>query len=106
LFRVRHWWGKQEKTWPIDKLGEIVDELAQADNEHVDVDLTHESEWAIGYHRNKTAIFENVEEGEPRHMKNVDKAKLLELWGHLAKGDLAWLEKQPWEKGYGNKKRT
>lgn len=92
--------GQAGEDLPIEDLGEIVDELAQADKEHGDVVLTHESEWAISYHRNKTAIFENVEEGEPRHMKNVGKAKLLELWVHLAKGDIAWLEKQPWKKGY------
>jgi len=91
--------------WPIEKLGELVDELAKADQEHGDVDLTHASEWSISYHRNKTAIFENVEEGEPRHMKKVGKAKLLELWEHLAKGDLAWLEKQPWKKGVPERDR-
>jgi hypothetical protein len=40
------------------------------------------------------------ERGEERHMKDVGPETVIELWRHLAQGDLAYLEGQPWLPGY------
>lgn len=105
MYTVRHWWGKQETQLPPKRFAEIISELKDADDEHPDVSLTHESEWTLSYGRTGVLGFENVEtgkKGEERHMKGVSPERVIELWKRLAKGDLEWLEKQPWQAGYGS----
>jgi hypothetical protein len=101
MYFVRHWWGEEEKAVPHERFESFLSELASSDREHPDVSLRHDSEWVLSYGKNRTVTFENVEEGEPRHMTDVPPAAVLELWRHLADGDLQWLEQQPWKEGYG-----
>jgi hypothetical protein len=104
-YSVRHWWGKQERDVPAKRFAEILAELKDADDEHPDVSLEHESAWGLSYGRSGVVTFENVEsrEGKPRHMRDITPKQVIALWKRLARGDLAWLEKQPWQPGYGNR---
>lgn len=70
------------------------------DEEHTSVSVTHESEWCLGAYRGGYVVFENLEEGEPRHMIDVSPDKIILLWCLLADGDLAALECEPWKPGY------
>jgi hypothetical protein len=45
-------------------------------------------------------VFENLEEGEPRHMTAKPANKIIALWTSLAEGDLDALEREPWQDGY------
>jgi hypothetical protein len=104
MYMVRRWWGASESALPAERFGEVLAELDSADEEHPDVSLKHESEWALIYGRGRTLIFQNVEErkAKPRHLKDVAVATVIEFWKHLADGDLEWLEGQPWLPGYGS----
>lgn len=70
------------------------------DTEHGSVAVTHESEWCISAHRGDYVIFENLETGGERHMKDVSPTKVLEMWGRLAAGEIASLTAEPWTVGY------
>lgn len=75
-------------------------EADPADHEHKSVSVTHESEWCLSAHRGGYIVFENLEEGEPRHMTDVPSEKIVALWHLLADGDLDALESEPWRPGY------
>jgi hypothetical protein len=73
------------------------------DEEHPDVSLSHETEWALSAFPSGLLVWENVEEDdEPRHLTGVDRSLVRSLWLALAKGDLATVEAQPWRPGYGS----
>lgn len=102
-FFVHHRFGGCERDPPLSSLPALLDELEDRleDEEHVTVSLVHESEWALGIQRGGYVFFENVErDDEPRHMAGLARQKILELLASLSRGDLARLEKEPWEHGY------
>lgn len=86
---------------PQELIAEVLDELERrCDLEHADVSLTHETEWCLSVFRSGLIVFENLEAGEPRHLR-ADRRKAEELWAALAAGDLAAIEQQDWLPGYG-----
>ncbi|MBX3479881.1 MAG: hypothetical protein KF842_05740 [Caulobacter sp.] len=97
-----HRYGECEQRPPFSSFPALLDELETRldDEEHTSVSLVHESEWALGFYRGGYVTFENVEEGEPRHMTGVSRPRQLALMEALAKGDFAHLEAQPWGPGY------
>ncbi|NUP07716.1 MAG: hypothetical protein HOW73_16840 [Polyangiaceae bacterium] len=100
-YLVRRWWGKEERDLDKDKFREVIEELEQADDEHPDVALKHETEWVLSYSRSRRLVFENVEHGGgARHLANVDPERVVLLWGHLADGDLEAIDHENWEQGY------
>lgn len=101
MYTVRHWWGKEEREVPAERFAEILAELKAADSEHSTTSLKHESEWVLSYCKTGVLVYENVEEGDPRHMAGVPASVVVELWKRLADGELDALEKQPWKAGYG-----
>jgi hypothetical protein len=99
MYVVTHWWGKQEKDLPEERFGDVLTGLAQADREHPDCWLTHESGWTLNYSSGRTLAYENVEtgkRGEARRMKDVPPEVVVDLWRHLARGDTDYLDKQAW----------
>jgi hypothetical protein len=99
---VTHRMGWMERDFPLERLGGLYDELDDADMEHGGVSLTHESEWNLGLGGKGLLIWENVEDSDinPRHMNDVPKQKVLELWALLAVGDLETIDKEAWLPGY------
>lgn len=75
-------------------------EAAPKDKEHTSVSVTHKSEWCLGAYRGGYIVFENLEEGEPRHKTDVSPDKIVALWCLLSDGDLDALESEPWKPGY------
>jgi hypothetical protein len=72
------------------------------DPEHPDVALSHESGWTLSAFTTGLLVWENVEDGDdPRHLPSVDRSEVRTLWAALAEGDLAKVEAQPWQSGYG-----
>ena len=88
----------------LDSLSDLYDELEYEDEEHTSVSLTHESEWNLGAYGGGLLIWENLEteDNEPRHMKDVSKERMLELWRKLAHGRIEEINKEPWLPGYGS----
>lgn len=70
------------------------------DTEHGSVAVSHESEWCLAASRAGYIIFEHLENGGERHMRDVPPAKIIELWTKLARGDIASIESEPWRPGY------
>lgn len=49
------------------------------DAEHSSVSVTHESGWCLSAARGGYVIFENLDEGEPRHMLGLSSEKTLSI---------------------------
>ncbi len=93
-------WGDDESEASLDRMREVLAELDVDDGEHPSVSLTHESEWCLGAYPDGAIVWENLEEGDPRHMTGVSRDQILKLWTKLASGDLAAVEKERWLPGY------
>ncbi len=103
-YHITHRMGDTEEEPPLDSLSALYDELEYEDEEHPDVSLTHESEWNLGAYGGGLLIWENLEttNNEVRHMKNVSKEKVLELWRKLAEGKIDEINREAWLPGYGS----
>jgi len=102
-FFVYHRCGDAERDPPTSIFPILLDELDVRldDEEHTSISVIHESEWGLGVYHGGYVTWENVEgEGEPRHMRNVSREKLLVMMERVASGDLAELETEPWQAGY------
>lgn len=100
-FHVTTRWGGDEANPNVERLREVLAELDAEDDEHPCVSLTHESEWSLGAYPNGLLVWENVEDGEPRHLNNVARERVLTLWLELAAGRVDEVESEPWLQGYG-----
>jgi hypothetical protein len=85
----------------IDRVLAELDE--PVDEEHPDISLTHDSYWSLGAFPSGLVIWENIDDrfGSPRHLRDVPRGKLRELWIALASGDIAGIDAEPWLPGYG-----
>lgn len=99
---ITHRYGSMDREPPLVALRSLLAELNDRpeDSEHASVALTHESEWCMSVSRGGYVIFENLEAGGARHMKNVPEAEILRMWEQLAAGEIAQLEALPWLLGY------
>lgn len=101
-FGVTDRWGADESNVSVTRMRELLTSLNIEDEEHPDVALTHESEWCLSAFPGGLLVWENVEFGtDPKHMRNVDREKVLELWCKLAEGDIDAVSSEPWLDGYG-----
>ncbi|WP_449288394.1 hypothetical protein [Marinobacter salarius] len=100
---VNHLMGNSDVEFSLESLPDLYAELSQADGEHTDVSLTHESEWCLSAFSSGLLVWENVAgDGEPKHMRCAPKEKVIELWSLLASGSIDEIEKQSWLPGYGS----
>ena len=100
-FHISHLTGASDVDPPLESLESLYDELDAADSEHTDVSVEHESAWSLGTFRGGLLVWENVEDGDPRHLRNVSRDDVIRLWRLLAVGDIATIDAQPWCDGYG-----
>lgn len=77
-------WGKSKPNATVGHMQEALDELDV--DEHPNASLTHQSGWSLGAFGSGLLVWENVEEGEPRHMKDVRRSTVLRLWLALSGG--------------------
>lgn len=101
-YHVRHWLGdtEGEGEFATTRFGELLDELAEADDEHPDISVTHESEWCLSVGKSGALILENLEENEPVHMTSADRAMTLALMVAVAEGRIEDARSAPWKAGY------
>ena len=101
-FHVTDRMGRMHGDPDVDLIDATLAELlAPHDGEHIDVSLTHESGWCLTAFTSGVLAWEHLEDGEPRHMKDVHMPRVRRLWLSLASGDLATVEAEPWTTGYG-----
>lgn len=102
MYWVNHLMGDSDVGYPLAQLPALYAELSQADTEHTDVSLTHESEWCLSAFASGLLVWENVAgEGEPRHMPDVSQQTVIELWSLLASGSIDEIHQGDWLPGYG-----
>ena len=99
-FHITHRDGWMEANPPLAKFTELLEELLYEDEEHPDVAVTGEGEWCLSVFFGYRVIWENLETSSPKHMGNVSREKILDLWEKLAHGDIDSIEKEDWLKGY------
>ncbi|MBN9473416.1 MAG: hypothetical protein J0H72_05175 [Burkholderiales bacterium] len=101
-FHLIHRYGDMEPGEPGSDFLALLCELKirLEDTEHDSVAVTHDSEWCLSASRGGYLIFENLETGGEQHMEAVPTNKILELWRHLAQGNLEQIQKEPWLPGY------
>ena len=103
MFSVIHWDGSSDANPPVASLPALLDELCIADREHGDVAVVHEDTgWSLSAHRDGRVVFENLSTGGERHMKPVQRDRVLELWRRLIDGDVEGVLGEPWHSGYGS----
>ncbi|MFF0477111.1 hypothetical protein [Streptomyces sp. NPDC004284] len=80
--------------------GRVLDGLADADDEHPDVSLTHESGWSVSAFQDGLLIWENPDDDAtpPGEMREVTREDTLRIFGLLASGDVAAVEALPWQR--------
>ena len=100
-FVTRRWGGTMKQPDQV-VMKEVLDELDTPDNEHPDVSLEHESGWCISCFQSGLVVWENVEEGDPKHMKQQTRDQMHELWILLANGRMTDLQQHNWLDGYGS----
>ena len=93
--------GAEESNASPDQMAAALASLDHADDEHPDVSLTHETEWSMAVFPSGLVVFENLETGDPMHMRGVNRARALEMWKQLARGEIEALQALHWEPGYG-----
>ena len=82
-------------------LADLVAELDASDDvEHSDVAVADDAGWTLSAYPSGLVVWENVEEGGPRHLAGVSREQVVTLFRYVA-GDLASVEAQPWQSGYG-----
>lgn len=101
-FSVTHLYGESEHEPSLDVFDKLWRELEDADGEHPDVSVKHETEWCLSLFSSGLLVWENVEEDiAPRHMTGVSRETVMSLWTALAEGNLSLIDQQPWVAGYG-----
>jgi hypothetical protein len=78
----------------------VLDGLAEADDEHPDVSLTHESGWCLSVLHGGLLIWENPDDDSAAQgqAREVAREEVLRLFGLLAAGDIASVEAHPWQR--------
>lgn len=100
MFGVIHADGSGEVNPPIESLSALYDELLSVDDEHPDVSVEHEETgWCLSAY-GKGRLILSAPDGKGRHMIDVSREHVLELWKRLIDGDIDGLLKEPWKPGY------
>ena len=94
-------WGVDDQDAPLGRMRAVLDELGAPDREHGSASLKHESEWCLSAYEGGKLVWQNVEEGNARHMNAVPLEKVVRLWLSLAEGDIIAVDAEPWLDGYG-----
>jgi hypothetical protein len=101
-FHAVAWNGETIDAPSVSQMRALLASLKDADEEHPDCWLQHESGWSLSFSRSSRLIWENVEEGNPRHLASASAEKTLELWTLLSQGKIQEIEAGvDWIDGYG-----
>jgi hypothetical protein len=104
-YHVTHWTGA-DSVLPLERFPELLDELSNADDEHPDVTVTHETEWSLAVYKSGFVVLENLEQGGPAHMGPIDRPTTLSLMVAVAEGRIDDVQSASWKPGYPPKQTT
>jgi len=87
----------------IEQMRQFLQRLNIDDEEHNEVWLTHDqTSWTLSCFPSSKVVFYRISdeyEYKPRHLENISRDKMLELWQKLANGQFEDLEKESWKFG-------
>lgn len=100
-FSIRHrLWQRVHEDPPVERLKSLLDELENEDEEpFVDALVTHESGWELAANHAGRLLWRKGD--DVRHMLDVPREKVLDLWAKLAAGEINAVEAEPWIDGIG-----
>ena len=84
------------------RMEQLIAQLEMPDFEeadHPDLSLVHDtSGWVLTFYPSSIVTYENLDDDDdrPRFMAGILKAKALQLWKSLARGDIDSLKQLPW----------
>lgn len=98
---IAHLYGHHEVA-TVDALPALVAELDDADGEHTDVTVQHESGWALSAYQTGLVIWGNVEaDADVGQLTGVSRAEMVELFTYLVNGDIEAVASRPWDADLG-----
>jgi len=99
-YSVETRWGGSESQPTVQRMQELIGELAIKDDEHPDTWLTHEaSGWTIRLDDQRTAYLEDSKSEIVFHMSEVSPVQALQLWSRFAVGGREAVIGEAWVKG-------
>lgn len=100
-FHLNMRWGDVIEEPSVEQMRQALAELDVEDVEHPDTWLAHENGWSLSAFE-AGLLWQNLETDDPpRHMDDVSRERVLELWLKLAEGKLAEIDAEPWLPGSG-----
>jgi hypothetical protein len=101
-------WGESIDLPTVKEMQKFLDKLDIDDEEHCEVWLDNSTYgWTLSCFPSNRVVFLSNEDKEetvaPRHLKDVSREKMLNLWQKLASGKIIEVEKEPWLPGYTSK---
>lgn len=100
-FSIRHrLWKRVHVDPPLERLESLLDELENEDEEpFVDALVTHDSGWELAANHAGRLIWRHGDQA--RHMLDVPREKVLQLWTMLVRGEIGAVDAEPWIDGTG-----
>ena len=107
-YHVNRRWGDSDDEPSVAMMRDALGELDVEDAEHPDVSLIHESGWCLEAYPSGLLIWESLADrnAAPRHMREVSRQRVLEMWLWLSQGDLTRIEAEPWNPGCGGNQKA
>jgi hypothetical protein len=102
-FTIMHRYGAME-TGALSMLEDLVAELdGPSDHEHPDVAVEHvESGWVISAFQSGRLVCEQAEgDRQPRHLVGAARSQVLQVFNHVAQGEIELVKALDWRPGYG-----
>jgi hypothetical protein len=72
-FHVSTRWHGDEENPTVERLRDVIGELGAEDEEHCSVSLVHETEWCLEAFSGGLLIWENLEDGKTKYLKDMSK---------------------------------
>lgn len=90
--------GEMTADFPVERHGELLDDLANADDEHPDVALSDAEGWTLSFFRSGLVIFKNGEDevGGELYLRDVSREQQLELMAWLDAGEFDLIQALDW----------
>lgn len=91
--------GRMEANFTVERHGELLDDLAHADDEHPDVSLSDDEGWCLSFFRSGLVVFENIDDDvdSSLRLRDVSREQQLQLMAWLDAGQFDLIQALDWE---------
>ena len=80
------------------RLADLLDAL-DADENFPEVTLSHDNGWSLTAYASGVLVLEHLDRDDAeRILRDVPRPRVLSLWLSLARGDLATVRREPWQR--------